>query len=167
MTFVKNNWRNDMKNTCKVMLVMTALMAVSFMSTGCFTPMVWKENARRVALKKAIERGNADEIAAVRSGRVKETEIEVTKMEVFNERKGTLIGAGLLDTGLLIGAGLAVDEVTDGGSSGGNGTPSSSIGSPQGDATIINIDGDGNTVSTGDSRPSEGIVLSDTPITAP
>ena len=147
-----------MKKTLKLALSMMIVCSTALITSGCFTPHVWQENTRRVALKKAIMSGNEADIAAVRRGDVKSTNIEITKMEVIKERLGALSGAAALDTGIALGGVLLVDEVfgSDGSSSD---KPYSEIGDTGGDATVININGDGNTITQSAAAPSEGVVL--------
>lgn len=153
-----------MKNTSSTILSVAMVATVAFMASGCFSPMAWKESTRIVALKKAIARGDAADIAAVRSGRFEETEIEVSKMEVFKERPFILSGAALLDAGMVVGGALLADEALDSGSDGDDdGGGSTTVENNSGDTTVVNIDGDGNSVDISTPLASEGFVPQDGP----
>lgn len=108
-------------------------------ASSCATNMVYEQNVRRVATKKALVAGNEKAVRSLQMGAdAEEAGIPVSSGEAIAERPALLGGALLLDGGLLWGGYKGIKAIDD--------NSSSDEPTTYGDSAIV-IKGDGNTVN--------------------
>jgi len=136
----------NMKENMMKLVLAVILVAICFVNSGCVSYAVYQGSKRQVALKKAVVSGNDAAIKAIRLGDDGVgLGIDVMNLEALGERPWLQLGAAVLDLGMLYGGYKGV-EALDSGSSSDQGHG----GNTSGGDTII-IDGDGNTINTGDT----------------
>ena len=134
----------------KTLLKITSmLIAIMLVANGCASYMVYKGSVKQVAMRKALASGDEAAIKAVYLGSDGVgIGVDVANMEALSERPWLQIGAAVLDAISLYASYEGIKSLEDDGDTIiEDDTPSNSSG---GDTIIIN--GDGNTVDTGDTE---------------
>lgn len=148
----------------KTLIQLSVILLMGLYTTGCFSSAVLRESKDKIALRRAIQSNNADNIKKIRNGGHKSVASDITFLDAINEQKAKLGGAVALDIGTAWAGYEAIryisDEIDDDnndndGSSNGNNISGR-------DTTIIN--GDHNVVNNG-SESVEG--FSDGPQVVP
>lgn len=102
-----------MKSYIKTGIVCVSLVAISACSTGCASYMVYNKSQEKVAMRKAIAKGDEKAIRAVQLGEGVGVGIDVSNWEALSEQPLLQFGAALLDAAMIYGGYKGVESLND------------------------------------------------------
>lgn len=102
-----------MKSYIKTGIVCVSLMAISACSTGCASYMVYNKSHEKVAMRKAMAKGDEKAIRAVQIGEGVGVGIDVSNWEALSEQPLLQFGAAVLDAAMIYGGYKGVESLND------------------------------------------------------
>lgn len=142
-----------MKSYIKTGIVCVSLIAISACSTGCASYMVYNKSQEKVAMRKAMAKGDERAIKAVQVGDGIGVGIDVSNWEALSEQPLLQFGAALLDAAMIYGGYKGIDSINNGNDKDGNTTATETTSTTTihvngGDGTTTVVIGDGNTTTS-------------------
>ena len=131
------------------LIVVTVMLAVLSLQTGCFSYMAMEHGKKQVALRRAVIKNDPVAIKAVQLGdNGVGVGIDITNWEALTENPLLQLGAAVLDAGLVYAGYAGVKSFNDSGS---GGQSSTTVGGDQ-----MVIQGNNNSVNMGNSSEATG-----------
>jgi hypothetical protein len=142
-----------MKSYIKTGIVCVSLIAISACSSGCASYMVYNKSQEKVAMRKAMAKGDEKAIRAVQVGDGIGVGIDVSNWEALSEQPLLQLGAALLDAAMIYGGYKGIDSINNGNDKDGNTTTTETTSTTTihvngGDGTTTVVAGDGNTTTS-------------------
>ena len=142
-----------MKSYIKTGVVCVSLIAISACSSGCASYMVYNKSQEKVAMRKAMAKGDKKAIRAVQIGDGVGVGIDVSNWEALSEQPLLQLGAALLDAAMIYGGYKGIDSINNGNDKDGNTTATETTSTTTihvngGDGTTTVVIGDGNTTTS-------------------
>ncbi len=128
-----------MKSYIKVGLMSAMLVSISACSTGCASYMVYNKSQEKVAMRKALARGDDRAIKAVQIGDGAGVGIDVSNWEALSEQPLLQLGAALLDAAMVYGGYKGIESI--------NNDNDKDKQKSDVNTTTVGIDGNGNTTT--------------------
>ena len=146
-----------MKSYIKTGVVCVSLIAISACSSGCASYMVYNKSQEKVAMRKAMAKGDKKAIRAVQIGDGVGVGIDVSNWEALSEQPLLQFGAAILDAAMIYGGYKGIDSINNGNdkedranntATETTSTSTSTINVTGGDGTTTVVIGDGNTTTS-------------------
>ena len=144
-----------MKSYIKTGVVCVSLIAISACSSGCASYMVYNKSQEKVAMRKAMAKGDERAIRAVQVGDGIGVGIDVSNWEALSEQPLLQFGAAILDAAMIYGGYKGIDSINNSHDDKANNTSTettststTTISVTGGDGTTTVVIGDGNTTTS-------------------